>query len=199
MKKIELSRKELAVDSPFVRIWKKWFRTGSVEFPHPYFEFGFPDFCNVIPVTRDGNVVMIRQFRAGVEEFILEIPGGLVDKTDASPEETALRELEEETGYVLAPGGSVFRLGWVHPNPAVQGNRCHFFAVGPVELTSAPNLEPAEHIEVELVACDQVDSKIRSGEISHALVLNAFHLLLQNESASKALLSHQLETLRGTF
>ena len=79
-----------------------------------------PDWINVIPLTDDGQVVMVRQYRFGIEGFTLEIPGGMCDPGEP-PLEAARREMREETGY--APS-EMIELGWVHPNPPLQNNRC---------------------------------------------------------------------------
>src|SRR5881394_1416482 len=68
------------------------------------------DWCNIVPLTRDGHVVMVRQQRHGVGQETLELPGGMVDATDPSPLEAARRELLEETGYralTVEPIGSI--------------------------------------------------------------------------------------------
>ena len=80
-----------------------------------------PDWVNIIPLTDDGQVVLIRQFRHGTQSVTLEVPGGVVE-ADESPEAAAVRELAEETGYVPE---RVKSLGFVSPNPAIQGNRSY--------------------------------------------------------------------------
>ena len=82
---------------------------------------GFADWVNIIPITPDGKVVMIRQYRLGTRSETLEIPGGLISEDDADPAEAALREMIEETGYY---SGEVVHTGqW--PNPAIQNNCLH--------------------------------------------------------------------------
>ena len=82
-----------------------------------------PDWANVLPVTPDGNVVLVRQFRFGLDRITLEIPGGMLESGEA-PAAGVLRELEEETGYVAE---RVELLSSLCPNPALQGNRIHSF------------------------------------------------------------------------
>lgn len=53
----------------------------------------------VLPITTDRKVVANRQFRVGANEIVIELPGGCPDKKNEPPEETAARELEQETGY----------------------------------------------------------------------------------------------------
>ena len=131
-----------------------------------------PDWVNVIALTGEGQVVVIRQFRPGIWRPTLEIPGGMVDPGE-DPQAAALRELEEETGYRPA---RVRALGWVHPNPALQGNRCHSFLAEGCVKVHAGALDDGEQIEVDHLARHEVAARILSGEISHALVIAAFHL-----------------------
>lgn len=143
-------------------------RNGS---EHPRLIIDCPDWCNIIPVTTDGRIVMVRQFRFGAWQDSLEVPAGIVDPGEA-PEAAAIRELAEETGYVPR---QVVSLGWVHPNPAFQGNKAHsFLALDCVAGPARP--EAGEDLEVVLIDRASVSSRIQSGEISHALIIGAFFL-----------------------
>jgi 8-oxo-dGTP pyrophosphatase MutT (NUDIX family) len=131
-----------------------------------------PDWINVIPLTEDRRVLMVRQYRFGIEDFTLEIPGGMCDAGEA-PEQAARRELREETGY---EAGELVELGWVHPNPPIQNNRCYtFLAPRPVKVAEP---EPDLHERFEQVSVPLADVRrlIAERAISHALVLAAFHL-----------------------
>jgi ADP-ribose pyrophosphatase len=128
------------------------------------------DWVNVIPITDDGRIVMIRQFRHGSKEITLEIPGGLVD--ESNPEDAAVRELLEETGY---RGNKVTFLGATNPNPAIFNNLCHTYLVEGVKRVSEIDLDPDEDIEVELMPVAEIPALIERGTINHALVIVAFH------------------------
>lgn len=137
------------------------------------------DWVNVIAVTSEDELVLIRQYRFGTQSATLEVPGGLVDPGDA-PAAAAARELEEETGYVpdrLVP------LGWVHRNPAIQSNRCHsFLALGCMRKHEGRH-DHGEKIEVERVPRSEVPRPILEGHVTHALVVVAFFLeRLRSES-----------------
>jgi ADP-ribose pyrophosphatase len=132
-----------------------------------------PDWVNIIPVTKDGQVVLIRQFRHGTRDVSLEIPGGVVDSGE-TPEAAAVRELAEETGYVP---GTVKSLGFVYPNPAIQGNRSHTFLAEGCRLAAAPQPDSFESIEVVLHPLTEIPALIKSGAISHSLMISAFALL----------------------
>ncbi|MGH7956877.1 MAG: NUDIX hydrolase, partial [Opitutaceae bacterium] len=77
-----------------------------------------PDWVNVVALTPDRHLVLVRQFRYGIDEFSLEIPGGVIDAGE-DPVVAGIRELREETGYSGAPAKL---LGIVRPNPAMQSN-----------------------------------------------------------------------------
>lgn len=130
------------------------------------------DWCNVLALTHDGRLVLVRQFRFGVDEFSLEIPGGVMEAGE-NPVEAGLRELREETGFT---GTRARLLGSVHPNPAIQSNRCHFVLVEEAVQSAAFEWDPDEEIAVSTVPVDEVLTHARSGGITHALVLNALFL-----------------------
>lgn len=132
-----------------------------------------PDWINVVPLTDDGRVVFVRQFRFGVDAFTFEIPGGMCDPGE-EPRAAASRELLEETGY---EAGELVDLGWVHPNPAVQTNRCHTFLARGARRVASPTPDPDESLEVVTVPLDEVASLVRDGTITHALVVAAFYRL----------------------
>lgn len=138
---------------------------------HDFFIVDAPDWCNVVPLTRDNQVVMVRQRRHGIDEETLELPGGMIDPDDASPLEAARRELEEETGYRAR---ELLPTGVIAPNPAMQTNRCWSFLARDVELVGKPQLDGAEDIDVVLVPYAEIPERVARGEIVHALVVVAF-------------------------
>lgn len=146
-------------------------RTGS---DHDFFILDACDWVNVVPLTTDERVVMVRQYRHGVGDFTLEIPGGMVDAEDPSPLVAARREMVEETGW---DSDDLVELGAVHPNPAIQGNRLHTFVAHGVENRHETHFDTTEETEVELVPLGEIPRLVTSGTISHALVISAFYLL----------------------
>lgn len=137
------------------------------------------DWVNVIPVTENQEIVMIKQYRHGSQEITLEIPGGLVDVEHHK--EAALRELMEETGYA---GDSVEYLGAVNPNPAIFNNLCHTYLVKNARKVSGTNFDPDEDIDVVHVPASQIPSLIEKGIINHALVVVAFHFYFSKTALS---------------
>jgi len=130
-----------------------------------------PHWINIIPLTRDDDVVMIKQFRHGIRDFTLEIPGGMVDPEDETPKHAARREMIEETGY---DSRRVSYLGRVHPNPAIEENYCYTFLARDVRIVGKPESKGAEETDVTLVPLRTIPKLIASEKITHALVIAAF-------------------------
>jgi 8-oxo-dGTP pyrophosphatase MutT (NUDIX family) len=139
---------------------------------HDFYVIEAPDWINVIPLTAEGLVVMIEQYRHGTGEMTLEIPGGMVDPGE-SPAETAARGLLEETGYTTR---EVVPLGRLRPNPAIQNNWIHTFVAPDVQFRRAPVFDGTEHTVVRLVPLREVPALIGEGSITHSLVVAGFHL-----------------------
>jgi 8-oxo-dGTP pyrophosphatase MutT (NUDIX family) len=143
-----------------------------------FFLIRTPDWVNVVPITDTDELVLVRQFRHGTDEFSLEIPGGLIDAHERDPEAAAARELREETGFMAA---RIERLGVMTPNPAVFTNRCHTWLATGCRRVGDLQQDPGEDIEVVTVPLAQVDELVRSGAIRHALVLAALCFLRARE------------------
>lgn len=129
-----------------------------------------PDWVNIVAITKDYDVVLIEQFRQGIQEVILEIPGGMIDG-DESPESAARRELLEETGYSAE---EFVLLGKSRPNPAIQNNWIYHFAAINAEKTEEVEFDEHESVVTKLCPVMRIPSLIKSGEITHSLVLAAF-------------------------
>ena len=131
-----------------------------------------PDWVNVLALTADDHLVLVRQFRYGIDGFSLEIPGGVMEPGE-DPVAAGVRELREETGFT---GTAARLLGAVHPNPAIQSNRCHVVLVEGAIQSHAMEWDPDEEIRVSTEPVEQVLALARSGGIFHGLVLNALML-----------------------
>lgn len=140
--------------------------------PQEFVVINASDWVNVVALTTDQQLVLVRQFRYGIDEFSLEIPGGIIDAGE-DPLAAGVRELREETGFV---GKSARVLGAVHPNPAIQSNRCHLVLVEDARRDAALEWDPDEELEILTLPVDEVYALAQRGGITHALVLNALLL-----------------------
>lgn len=140
---------------------------------HNFYCIEAVDWINIIPLTSEGEVVMIEQYRHGADEVTLEIPGGMVDEDEVA-ERAAGRELLEETGYRAR---EVQLLGRTRPNPAIQNNWLYSFLARDCRFEQEPAFDSSEWTVVRLVPLADIPALIAEGAITHALVIAAFHWL----------------------
>ncbi|MFY0684802.1 MAG: NUDIX hydrolase [Balneola sp.] len=138
-----------------------------------------PDWINVIALTDNEEIVLVEQYRYGIEEPTLELPGGMVDDGEQS-KETAIRELKEETGYA---GNEVISLGKVSSNPAILNNFTHTYLIKGCKRVSEQNLDGNERINVHVISLQEFLNLVANGEVHHSLVVAAVakYLLLSEK------------------
>src|SRR5207248_3073308 len=138
----------------------------------------------IVPVTADGRIVMVRQYRLPVGAVMLEVPAGSLDD-DENPETGAQRELQEETGFAA---GRLTRIGgfWVAPGYCTEYS--HIYLAEELR-ESRLDADEDEDVEVELLSLDDALARIDRGEIEDAksicgLLQYARHLALRHEPRS---------------
>jgi 8-oxo-dGTP pyrophosphatase MutT (NUDIX family) len=136
---------------------------------HTFYRLQAPDWAQIVPVTRDGEIVMVRQYRHGAKDIVLEIPAGQVDPGER-PAEAAERECLEETGYRARNAQLLID---VNPNPALFANRLHAYYALDVEPVDEIQNTVTEQTEVVLVPRADLVTVLREGGIDHALVAMA--------------------------
>jgi ADP-ribose pyrophosphatase len=168
-----VSREELGTFKVF-SVRREVLRSPRTNLPHPFYVLDCPDWANVVALTDENEVVLVRQFRVGTRTVTLEIPGGGVEEHDGSALVAARRELREETGYVARRWK---RLGVVRPNPAILSNRCTTYLASGCRPVGDLIPDAGEDLAVELVPLARIPDLIRRGRITHSLVIAAFHFL----------------------
>ena len=139
----------------------------------------------VVPVTAEGEVVCVRQYRYPLADVILEIPAGKLDSKDEDPEEAVRRELREETGAVC---GRLTYLGKYYSSPAILDERIHMYLAE--ELTFGEReLDEDEFIEVVRIPIEKLAEMICNGEIidgkTQSGVMKALYILEKRKKESK--------------
>lgn len=160
-----LSSERVIDNAPWLTLRKDHVRLPTGDEIDGYWVIEQPAWTNVVAVTEDDRLVLVRQYRHGIGREGLEVPGGYVDLGEA-PLAGAQRELLEETGY----GGGVWsELLTVAPNPALQDNVLHCFVALGVRRLAAPSLDANEDLRVELRNRTELRALIEDGTIHHAL------------------------------
>ncbi len=157
----------------------KQVRIDQVELPDGHLLEGFVleyrDWATVVALTPDQQVVMERQYRHGIQQVLLELPGGVIEPEDASPLEAAKRELLEETGYT---SDKFIQIGKVCPNPANQINSVYYFLALDAYKFAPQDLDEAEEIEVELKPLEELIQIAKQGELLQSMHVSALFFAL---------------------
>ncbi len=144
-------------------------RTGE---EHDFLVIDSCHWVNVVALTPDRQMVFIEQYRHGSNTVELEIPGGMIDAADASPELAGGRELLEETGY---QGEDAILIGSVFPNPAIMSNQCHTVLVRNCRLVKPVQFDAGEDLATRLIPMEQAPELVASGRIRHSLIVAALY------------------------
>jgi len=134
--------------------------------PHSYYRVQSPSWVQILPITANGEAVLVRQYRHGSQRMTLEMPGGLIDPGE-DPAIAALRECLEETGYRATTAVS---LGVLNPNPALFANRLYGYFALDARPERAVQNTATEVTEPVLVPVRELPGLLLRGEIDHALV-----------------------------
>lgn len=143
---------------------------------HSFFVLGFRDWVNITPVTEDGQLVLVRQYRRGTDDITLEIPSGSMDPGETDALSAAIRELREETGYIAS---EIIPVARVAVNPAIQDNHCHLFLATGCTYDGPPSPDGTEELETVLIPLTEVPELLEKGEIVHSLGMLGMIMSLQ--------------------
>ena len=162
LKKWKILQSHLVLDNPWCQV-----RQDRVELPNgqivdDYYITIRPDVALVLPITKEKEIVFVRQYRHGVEQILLELPAGYFNPEQETGEAAAIRELQEETGYTAR---GAIKLATLYDNPVKDTNRLHAFLAEDVYLTGEQDLDITEDIEVVLIPITEVGSAIAKGDI----------------------------------
>ncbi|MBM3415239.1 MAG: NUDIX hydrolase [Bacteroidetes bacterium] len=160
--KWETLSSEYLFNDRWFKVRKEICETPDGKIVDPYYIYDFPVWVGAVPVTEDGRIVMVKQYRHALGEICIEIPGGCMDDTDKNPEEAVAREVMEETGYSFT---SYDYLGRISPNPSTNSNLLHMFLARGGRHVREQQLDGNEGIEVMLLTIPELKQLIRGNRI----------------------------------
>ena len=140
----------------------------------PFYIRRDPDFAVVVAVTKDNRLVLVRQYRHGVEKVLLELPAGAIEKGE-DPKVAAGRELLEETGY---QAGHVEFLMKTAPNAANSTAYAYCYLATDAEWVAAQHLDEMEDVAVEFMDVKDVRRALQEGEFEQAVHVAALYAAL---------------------
>lgn len=132
-----------------------------------YYVLEYPTWVNVIAITKEGDVVLVRQYRHALGRTNFELVAGVLEKGE-DPLVAAQRELLEETGY---SGGEWKELMQLSANSSTMTNLTHCFLAEGVEKTALQNLDASEDLEVYVFSQEEVKQKLQQGDFVQALMV----------------------------
>lgn len=167
----KIASREEVVATPYFRLVGK--RLADAPGADPYYVLELPDYVSVVAQTKSGDIVLVKQYRPAVEGVTLELPAGLVDD-GGTPDETAVRELKEETGFVA---DRVTLVGCLKPDTGRLANRMWVYFAPAVVRDDAAVPESGMDVVVHTKA--QLARALADGEFDHAQHVAALLLAVQ--------------------
>lgn len=173
--------------SPFHRMRVDKCDMGDGKLMPNYYVIEFTDWVNIIPITVDKKIILVKQYRHANQEISLEFPGGTLHPgQNENPQHAAERELLEETGFKPE---KVLYAGWAYPNPALQNNKFHTYVGLGCAKVAEQNLDPYENIEIVTLSFEETLKLTQTGGIDHSIMISAFFKalpLIQNALTSRS-------------
>ena len=166
---------EVIIDTPHLRLRRDRVQTTGGTVVEGYHVRETRGFVMVFARTADDRVVLVRQYKHGIGEVVLELPAGMIDPGEG-PEGAALRELAEETGY--SPAGELENVGTFIVDPTSSNGRFTLFLAHDAKKSQQQALDPTEEIAVELVPIDRLVALMRDGSINVATHVGAIYTIL---------------------
>lgn len=173
--KWDIIKDKKLLETPIFSLYQRELIPDQQTTPASFYVLDAPDWINVVALTKNRKVVLVEQYRAGIDEPSLEIPGGIVDEEE-SPFDAAKRELLEETGFQSEKWR---KLGKVSSNAAILNNYTHTFLAEDCEKVAGQQLDGTEDIDVHILELDYFLELVKNSTIHHSIVVAAVaHLLL---------------------
>ncbi len=186
MKPWKLLNTEYLVNAPWLKVAKETCELPNGKVIDDFYTLWQPDWVLILARTIEGKWVMTEQYRHGTGKIALEFPAGIIDKGE-TPEQAAIRELEEECGYKLDEGRGTrdernsekestnpVYLGAYPVNPDRHRGKFHVVFIDKVERSGNVHFDETEDIESLVLTDEELQAKMNSGEFSHPLQMAGY-------------------------
>ena len=189
MKPWKLLNTEYLVDAPWLKVAKEKCELPNGKVIDDFYTLWQPDWVLILARTAEGKWVMTEQYRHGSGKIALEFPAGIIDKGE-TPEQAALRELQEECGYGLEARGTRFEargaefeglekngvvyLGVFPVNPDRHRGVFHVVFLDNVVNSGSTNFDSTEEIESCEMSDEELQKKMADGSFNHPLQMAGY-------------------------
>jgi len=173
LEKWKILQSQMALNHPWCKVRRDRIKLPDGKIIDDYFVNIRPDVAIILPVTNNQEIIFVKQYRHAIGDFFIELPAGGFNPEQESGEVAAIRELEEETGYVAS---NIKKLATFYDKPSKDTNQLHLYLAENVVKTGNLKLDITEEIEVILIPIDEVLEKIKKGEICVAGTVAALFL-----------------------
>ncbi len=162
-------KRELAYQGSIVEVYRDYVEVNGHQAAWDFFHIPHGGGAAVIPVTKEGKILMVRQYRNAIDRYTLEIPAGAFDAQNESGKDCVARELEEETGY---RAGKVEWLINICSMVAFCNEKVEIYVATDL-IPSKQHLDEQESIELEEYTIEELKEKIFAGEIEDSKTVSA--------------------------
>jgi 8-oxo-dGTP pyrophosphatase MutT (NUDIX family) len=167
--------RKTTVDNPWLKIHQDTYELPNGKILDEFYIIEEPAGVNIVPITENNEVILMRQYRAAVDAIVYDFPAGFVEDNGTSLLYQAKRELREETGYASNEWYSLGK-AYALPNRVDKFNHC--FLARNATLTHAQELDETEFVDYELMPLEEVKNKLTRGKFTCGVCMSSFLLAL---------------------
>lgn len=157
----------------------RWLKLSSKKFLLPngtivpdYYIAEKPDIVIIVPITPDGQTMIMKEFERGVMQVGYKFPAGRVNEKE-KPDKAAIREFMEETGILIE---ELIPVGVLDAEPGWMTTKVYIFVAKSLSVTTEPFPDPEELYETEWIPFKELGHMIKEGKVHNIFVVSAYHL-----------------------
>ncbi|MFN8357977.1 MAG: NUDIX hydrolase [Spirosomataceae bacterium] len=175
MKNWEIIESSYPIADPWIRVRRDKCLVPNGKLIEAYHILEYPDWVNAVALTDDGQVILVRQYRHGVQREVVELVAGTVDDGE-DPDVCVARELTEETGYVF---DTIERLCEISPNPANHTNTTYCYLATGGKKVAEQDLDDSEELDVLVVSMQEFLHLLETNQFAQALHVTGIYYALR--------------------